>query len=141
MFSNKQTGVKHDAGLMHVNGRQVDRDEPSTGRTLRLHLDDAHRPARCVADITGHSTTGYDTRLRVCELGLACFGLLRHNSMATWRQLLGCTTTKPVVLFIGRLRSYTPPDGIRSEIRVIRPVPSVGSLGAYFGRFIGTPEY
>lgn len=24
-----------------------------------------------------------------CELALACFGLLRHNSMATWRQLPG----------------------------------------------------
>jgi len=76
------------------------------------------RPARCVADTIGRSTTPRDTRLRVCELGLACFGLLRHNSMATWRQLPGCTTTKPVVLFIGRLRSYTPPDGIRSDIRV-----------------------
>lgn len=109
-------------------------DDPPAASTMHR----CHRPARHVG--TPSNTTGHDTGLLACELALACLGLLRHNSMATWRQLPGGAdaddeTCRPIYCPLSAIVHLGQPDGIRPDIRAIqRSVVRRPYLGQYNAR-------
>lgn len=91
---------------------------------------DPHARHMCIDlhAMPGPSIPRPPTGLRARELGLACFGLLRHNSTATWRQLPSpphpirrtVTTTETCrPIYWPSAIVHLSPDGIRPDIRVI----------------------